>query len=41
MELNESKPEWSIEKFLAVVVTKKCLAIVSSKDEEKVSLLTA
>lgn len=41
MELNKRKPEWSIEKFLAVVVTKKCLAIVSSKDEEKVSLLTA
>jgi len=40
MELNKSKPEWSIMKFLAVVATKKCLEIVSSKDEE-VSLLIA
>lgn len=41
MELNKSKPDWTIEKFLAVGVTKKCLEIVSSQDEEQVSLLTA
>lgn len=41
MGLNKSKPEWSIKKFLAVVVTQKCLEIGSSKDEEKVSLLRA
>lgn len=31
MELKKSKPEWSIKTFLAVVVTKKCFEIVSSK----------
>lgn len=38
MEPKKSKPEWSIKTFLAAVLTKKCLEIVSSKD--KVSLLT-
>lgn len=38
MALNKSKPMWNIKKFIAVVVTKKSLKIVSSKD--KMSLLT-